>query len=160
MRGNRHVAAALIIMPLLSLLGWWAAGHLAGEQPQPAREGMNYPLVEQSGCRYAGGACSLENVDVRLALAYLPAAEGQALEVRASLALDGVLLAVGDPAADPPPRPMTRRDAAGKHWVQALRRPPGAQDRIRLVARARGIDWYGEAGTAFLQPPDGYPVPR
>ena len=154
---NRHVVAALIVVPLLSLLGWWAAGHLVGEQPQPARVGMSYPLVEQSGCRYAGGHCTLENVDVSLSLSFSGAGPGRFLDVEASLALDAVLLAIGDRGVDVPPQPMTRRDDAGTRWGLALQSPPAPGNRIRLVAHARGIGWFGEAGTAFLQPAKSRP---
>jgi hypothetical protein len=154
MLSNRHVAAALIVLPILSLSGWWAAGVLTGEQPQPAQQGITYPLVEQSGCRYAGGACALDNVDVNLALAY---ADG-GLELRSSLPMEGVLMAIGPPGDDRTPLAMKRGDGHGRYWRLALRDRPAPGYRIRLAARARGITWFGEAGTAFLHPEDDGPA--
>lgn len=155
MVANRHVTAALLVMPLLALLGWWAVGNLLGEQPQAARKGMVYPLVAQSGCRYAGGTCTLENVDVRLTLKFTRAGPEHYLDVRASLALDDLVAAVGSADDKVPPRPMTPRDGRGNRWRLALRERPEVGHRIRLVARARGSSWFGEAGTVFLQPADG-----
>jgi hypothetical protein len=146
MLSNRHVVVAFLLLPLLSLLGWWAAGTLTGEQPGAAQQGMSYPLVARSGCRYAGGACTMENVDVRLALAQVE----DGIELQASLPLEGVLLAIGSPGDQRSPLAMTRRDERGTQWRLLLSARPEPGDRIRLAARARGITWFGETGTAFL----------
>ena len=69
-----------------------------------------------------------------------------------SIALEGMLLAIGPRGVDLPPRSMTRHDDRGKRWRLALQGRPGPRDRIRLVARARGSGWFGETDTAFLQP--------
>lgn len=146
MLSNRHVVVALLVLPLLSLLGWWAAGTLTGEQPGAARQGMTYPLMAHSGCRYAGGACAMENVDVRLALAQVE----DRIELQASIPMEAVLLAIGPPDDQQSPVAMTRRDERGTQWRLVLSARPEPGDRIRLAARARGITWFGETGTAFL----------
>lgn len=152
---NRHIALALVVAPLLSLLGWWVAGELAGEQPGPAQEGEIYPLVEKSGCRYSGGVCELANVDFDLQLVYVRDESGSALEVHASHALEGIQLAVDVPGGNRPPETMIALDDRGLQWKIVLDEPPRTGDRIRLVARAQGSSWFGEAGTAFLFSAEG-----
>lgn len=107
---------------------------------------MAYPLVEQSGCRYGGGACALENAEVSLALAYV---EG-GIDLRASVPMDGVLMAIGPAGDERPPVALSTSDESGRYWRLALQERPGRKHRIRLVAQARGITWFGETGTAFL----------
>ncbi|NQX89982.1 MAG: hypothetical protein HRT77_15095 [Halioglobus sp.] len=146
MMDSRHLVIALIALPLLSFFGWWAAGALVGEQPRPVEQGKAYPLVAQSGCRYAGGLCALQNVDVTLALDYL---EGS-VEVRSSVPLDGVLAAIGPPSDILAPLAMSPADDAGLVWRLVLPGRPGRADHIRLAVHQQGVIWYGETGFAFL----------
>jgi hypothetical protein len=149
---NRHVVIALIVAPALSIAGWWAAGEFAGEQPQPARPGQSYPLLEKSNCRYSSGACDLENADLKLSLLYAEGAAGNALLVHSSHRLDGILVSLGPPDEEAQPAPMVAVDDTGRQWRLVLAGLPDAQDRIRLVASASGSAYFGDAGTAFLHP--------
>lgn len=150
MFSNRHVVIALIVVPVLSGAGWWAAGEFAGEQAQPARPGQSYPLVEKSNCRYSSGACDLENADFRLSLLYTEGAAGNTILVRSSHRLDGILMSLGLPDEEAQPASMDAVDDAGHQWRLLLAGMPDERDRIRLVARASGSAYFGDAGTAFL----------
>ena len=149
---NKHVIIAMIVAPILAILAWIAVGQLVGEQPQVAQPGQSYPLVEKSNCRYESGACDLENEDFKLRLTLQEGASGPEFVLTASHALEGVVLGVAD--ADTPSQPAAMRasDGRGLEWRIALAGKPGAEQRIRLVARAAGSSYFAEASTTFLQP--------
>lgn len=151
MFSNKHVIIAMIVAPILAILAWFAVGQLTGEQPGAAQPGQSYPLVEKSNCRYESGACDLENEDFRLRLTLQDGVAGPEFLLTASHALEGVVLGVADPGAQSQPTPMRASDGQGLEWRMALAETPGAQQRIRLVARAAGSSYFAEASTTFLQ---------
>ena len=152
---NKHVVIAMIVAPILSILAWIAVGQFTGEKPHAARPGQSYPLVEKSNCRYASGACDLENEDFRLRLTLTEGLAGPELTLSASHALEGAFAVVVDPQQDLPPRPLRALDDEQQMWVLPLAAHPGADQRIRIVAQAGGSSWFGEVATAFLQDEDG-----
>ena len=97
---NKHVIIAMIVAPILSILAWFAVGNLTGEQAAPAQAGQSYPLVEKSNCRYASGCCDLENEDFKVRLSMQEGVAGQQLVLRASHALEGVVICVPLPDSD------------------------------------------------------------
>lgn len=152
---NKHVIIAMIVAPILAVLAWLGTGQFAGETPQPAVAGNSYPLVEKSNCRYASGACDLENEDFRLTLVQAGVASGSELVVRSALPLDGVVLGVGLPQADVQPIAMRSADGQGLEWRLVVGRALAPSERIRLVAIAGGTSYFADASTAFLQPKEG-----
>ncbi|KZX60656.1 hypothetical protein A3709_00910 [Halioglobus sp. HI00S01] len=152
MLSNKHVVIAMIVAPILAVLAWIAVGQLTGEQPRAAVEGQSYPLVEKSNCRYASGACDLENESFKLRLTIQDGASGPEFLLSASHPLEGVVLAVAATEVEGAPEAMRALDGQGLSWLMPLQRTPQPTDRIRLVARADGSSFYAEASTAFLQP--------
>ena len=149
---NRHVVVAIVVAPVLSLAGWWGVGEFIGEKAQPARPGDSYPLLEKSNCRYVSGTCNLENGDFFLTLVYTEGVAGNALLVRSSHPLDGLVASVAPAGGEAQPVSMGAIDEAGLHWRLALARLPDTRDRIRLVAGASGSVYFGDAGTTFIYP--------
>ncbi len=149
---NKHVIIAMIVAPILSILAWVAVGQLTGEQPQPAKPGESYPLVEKSNCRYESGACDLENEEFKLRLTLQDGITGPEFVLTASHALEGVVLSVGAADSQEQPAAMRASDGQGLHWRIAIAEKPGAEQRIRLVARAAGSSYFADASTTFLQP--------
>ena len=147
---SRHIMIAIIVAPALSIAGWWAAGEFAREQPQLARPGQSYPLLEKSNCRYSSGACDLENAALKLSLLYAQGRSGKALLLRSSHRLEGVLMSLGPRDEEAQPRPMVAVDDTGRQWRLVLASLPNVEDRIRLVASASGSAYFGDAGTVFL----------
>ncbi len=152
---NKHVVIAMIVAPILSILAWVAVGQFTGEQPEPAKPGASYPLVEKSNCRYASGACDLENEDFRLRLTLLQGVAGPEFLLSSSHALEGAVLAVGGADSGPAPAAMRATDGQGLEWRIALADVPAPEQRIRLVARAAGSSYFADASTTFLQAGDG-----
>ena len=145
---NKHVIIAMLVAPVLAVLAWIAVGQFAGEQPHSAQPGRDYPLVEQSNCRYASGACDLSNEDFRLRLV-LDSSADPVLVLSASHTLDGVLLSVGTPDQNLPPEKMRAADGQGLGVRVLLGRVPSPRERIRLVATAGGSAYFAEASTLF-----------
>jgi hypothetical protein len=148
---NRNLVVAVLVAPVLAILGWWAVGEFTGEKAQSAQEGRTYPLLEKSNCRWASGLCDLENVDFRLVLTYEEDDSGHYLAVRASHTLQGILVTVGPSESELSPVAMTAIGEQGTQWRMAVDGRPEAQVRIRLVARASGSTWFGDASAKFLQ---------
>ena len=160
MLSNKNLILAIFVAPVLSILAWWAVGAFTGEKPRPVQEGMIYPLLEKSSCRYASGLCELENVDFKLVLSYREDRLGPYMAVHASHTLQGILMAVGPVESETAPGQMKVIGEQGTQWRMALDNRPGSQDRIRVVARAAGSAWFGDASTHFLQPEaDGVGLP-
>ena len=157
---NKHVIIAMIVAPILSILAWMAVGAFTGEKAQPAQSGSSYPLVEKSNCRYDSGVCDLENEDFKLSLAFQEGVSGQQLVLHASHPLEGVVISVAGPDDKAQPDAMRAADGQGLEWRKALDARPGPEQRIRLVARAAGTSYFGEAGTLFLQPSDRMKLQR
>ena len=149
---NKHVIVAMIVAPVLSILAWFSIGEFIGEKPQVALPGQSYPLVEKSNCRYESGLCELENEDFRLKLFYQDNEAGKQLVLRSSHILEGVVISVGIPEGKEQPDSMRSTDEQGMEWRLALGSRPAPEERMRLVAKAAGSTYFGEAGTLFLQP--------
>jgi hypothetical protein len=147
---NKHVIVAMIVAPVLAVLAWIAVGQFAGEQAAPAQPGSSYPLVEKSNCRYPSGACDLQNEDFRLRLTVQEAPGGSQMVLTASHSLEGVVVSVASPDNDQPPSGMRATDGRGLEWRMGLAAMPSSGERIRLVARAEGSSYFGDASTTFL----------
>jgi len=148
---NKHVAVALLVAPLLSLLAWFAVDSQLSERPRSAEAGRVYPLLEKSNCRYASGVCELENADVRVELKVRSQTRNPVLQLRSSVPLQGALMALVPAAGgdDPPPEAMTRTNAGGTRWETSLSAMPAAGARIRLVASTSDNHFTAEVSTEF-----------
>lgn len=150
---NRHIAIAVIVAPLLALLAWFAVGKMGGEQAVPPEPGQAYPLLAKSNCRYPSGQCDLQNNDLTLSLRFIDA-NIVSLLLTSSHTLDSVIMSVTEPGNDPGPVPMEAIDAEGLRWRVYLSTRPTAAQTIRLVAGRKGVSYFAEADTIFLQESD------
>ena len=146
---NKHIALALLVAPLLSLIAWFAVGHINREQAAHAIAGQAYVLIAASNCRWPSGQCDLENNDFRVTIS---ADSDTSLLLTSRHALDGVVVSStsGTEADAQQPISLVREDHTGHRWrwhraPQTLGGSP-----IRLVAQVAGTQFYGETGTAFL----------
>ncbi|MFT4518257.1 MAG: hypothetical protein ACI9JM_000638 [Halioglobus sp.] len=151
MLSNKHILAAVIVGPILSVLAWIGVGQLTAETPAPAQPGQSYPLLEKSGCRYSGGDCQLENEDLQLTLRYVEGGSAAHLELRSSHALDGAVMSVASPGKDSRPLPMQPPTDEGQPWALSISSQPAADDRIYLVIGIGEATYYGDASTTFLR---------
>ena len=128
----------MIVAPILSILAWYAVGHLVGEKPQAAEEGKLYKLVARSNCRYESGSCDLHNADFQLTIQpEMLTASSVALTMTSSHSLQSAVLSLveGDLAADRP-APMT---AKGDNGMIVLQRKDEVRAILRIVKPTLGF---------------------
>lgn len=155
---NKHVVIALIVAPILSILAWFAVGHLVGEKPQAALEGETYTLIARSNCRYASGSCDLVNADFKLTITpEMLAASSVALTLTSSHSLQSAVLGLVDANAAEEPGPMTVTDDNRTTWQVLIPRPSSPEASIRVAVTAQGATWYAEVPTVFLEPEEDGP---
>lgn len=149
---NKHIIAALIITPILAIIGYFATDHLVSEKPHKARPGMSYQLVEMPNCRYESGHCGLKNADFNIDMQVELLENGTMnLSLDSAYPLNGVKLAVVDnPADSGEPLDMVAKNKQRTRWLASVRQPGGSESRIRLVISANASLYYGDVGTAFM----------
>lgn len=148
---NKHVIAALIITPILAVLGYFAVDALVSETPQAAKKGANYKLAEKPNCRYTSGMCGLKNGEFELKLTtnWL---DGNRMRLHLSSVapLDGAKISMVDDESDQQaPQDMLRNSEDGTSWIIDMNRPDREKSRLRIAVSSDGVLYYGDAGTKF-----------
>lgn len=148
---NKHVIAALIITPILSVLGYFAVDFLVTEKPHAAKPGATYELVARSSCRYASGHCVLANGEFKLDIKAQFQPDGRLLlSMSSSFPLDGTKVAVVDNAdSEAEPVDMQPQGDSRQQWQLMLPAPVGENGLLRLVAAANDSIYFGESGLKF-----------
>jgi hypothetical protein len=148
---NKHMVVAMLVTPVLAILGYFALDALVGEKPKPAEQGQSYPLVEKPNCRYSSGRCELKNGDFELALGTRELAEDHlVLTLQSAVPLDGVMVAMIENADDEAlPMAMQPLSDNGLAWSLDIARPDAERHRLRLAASSGGSIYYGDVATKF-----------
>lgn len=157
MFSNKHIIAALLITPVLAVLGYVAVDRLVAEKPHAAVAGESYRLVAKSNCRYSSGRCDLANGDVKLTVTLTDAKGQTTIGVSSAVALDGIKVSLGN-ALNADSVPVELRAVAGDphQWQAAFAIPFTGQEMLRIVAAAAGSYYYSETGTAFANYSSGF----
>lgn len=148
---SRHVIVALLVAPLLAVGAWFAVGYwVAGDAmtPLPAEQGSAYPLLERSGCRYAGGRCVLSNGDLDIHVAL----RGDRLYFTPSVEVDVLIAGLIRLTESVPIE--SRWHEAEQAWEVALPGVPDSSDRLRVIVSRNDSEFYGEASMAFTASED------
>jgi len=148
---NKHILIAVLVTPVLGLMGYFAVSTLVGEKPHAAEEGQSYLLVEKPNCRYNSGMCGLKNGDFELDLSFEWRGDDRMfLMLNSEHSLDGILVAMADPANDKGvPIKMLPVGDGGLSWALELPRPDPERHRLRLAASAGKVLYFGDAATKF-----------
>ena len=150
---NKHVLAAMLITPVLAILGYFVVDFMVAEDPETAREGAHYKLADRSNCRYESGKCTLENGNFRLEVTIDRDDEG-ALWMRVDSAhpLEGLQAAWAEPG-DENARPDALQPRNDNHtqWEGRLSAESLEGRQMQLAAKARGAYYLGEAGNEFVE---------
>ena len=148
MLANKHVMLAMVVAPVLAIIAWFGVDALLGPRPEVALAGKSYPLLAKSNCRYASGACTLENEDFSLEVRFAD----NAFVLSSPHKLQGAWFAVGDP--DVVPNSMTLMqdgESAFQQWrINTL--APQPVERIYVVVKYNDITFFGDAATTFAYP--------
>jgi hypothetical protein len=150
---NKHVLVASLVAPVLALIAWFAVDYLFGEKPHAAVEGASYALVEKPDCRWESGHCGLKNNDFELTIGFERLPGGRLrLQLDSVYPLDGVVLALSlDDRETQPPQAMRPASPDGLRWTLDTAPIRAGEERVRLVAASGGVDYFGEASTAFMR---------
>lgn len=148
---NKHVVVAMLVAPVLAIMGWFAVDYFVAERPQAARPGAAYPLVARPNCRYASGRCELVNNDFVLTLTLATDTALPVLRLTASHALSEAHAAVGAAPEDlDKPRAFAADGVDGTDWSLELDGEPTAGDTLRVAVEAQQSTYYAEIGVAFM----------
>ncbi len=155
---NKHVVVAMLVAPVLAIMGWFAVDYFVAERPHAALPGAAYPLVARPNCRYASGRCELVNNDFEVALTVLTDGVSPVLRLSASHPLSEAHGAVGAaPDGLEEPRAFAADGTDGTEWSLVLDEAPGTGDMLRIAVLAQQSTYYAEVGTTFAateeQPP-------
>jgi len=155
---NKHLMIAVLVAPVLSLIGYFGINSIVGEKPQAAEAGKSYQLVEKPNCRYGSGYCGLKNGDFELSLSTKPRSDGQLqLLLESEYPLDGVVVAMAEHEGDEKlPRNMYPLSDDGLTWALDIALPDPERDRLHLVASTGGTLYFGDAATKFIALEDNF----
>ena len=148
---NKHVLIATLMAPVLALIAYFGVNALVSETPHVAEAGQSYVLVEKPNCRHSGGICGLKNGDFELTLSFEWLDNGRMLlELESVHALDGILVAlVESEASETPPVDMHPVGNDGLTWSLDIAHPDPDSHRLRLVASANNVLYFGDIAMKF-----------
>ncbi len=150
---NKHVVVALIVTPILAVLGYFAVDAMVAETPHAAKVGQQYELISKPNCRYSSGICGLKNGEFELTLTAKWLDQRRMLLTLESVhPLDGAMVAaVENPADDRKPVEMYPENRDRQHWTLELVNPNLDQGRLRLAVSSNKTLYYGDAAMKFAQ---------
>lgn len=150
---NKHVVVALIVTPILAILGYFAVDAMVAETPHAAKAGQQYELVSKPNCRYSSGVCGLKNGEFELTLtAKWQDQRRMLLILESAHPLDGAMIAAVDtPEDDRKPVEMYPENRERQKWTLELMNPNLEQGRLRLAVSSNKTLYYGDAAMKFAQ---------
>ena len=148
---NKHVVVAMLVAPVLSIMGWFAVDYFVAERPHAARTGATYALMAKSNCRYDSGQCDLENGDFELSLRSIDVAtESVSVELRSRFPLQTATVGYIDERSEALPTGMESTDPGAMLWSAALDLPSSDTSTIGIAVTADGATYYAEIPAVFL----------
>ena len=149
---NFHFIIALLVAPALAILAWYAADTMLGDKKEKAKEGLGYELLGDSNCRYESGTCTMSNGNFELDIKVDRAGEGElAVQLESAHPLDAVSMGWVNPDAEK--ADQTALGVANNkrtRWEGVIPGEASTKARMRVLARADGTSYYGEAKTVFI----------
>ena len=146
---NKHVIAALLVAPILAILGYFAVDVMVSEKPHRARVGESYPLVAKPNCRYSSGRCSFKNGDFEVHLV-LEEKESLVLTLESEFPLQGGRASLIQPELDnSEPIELVPVDASNTRWQASYDIPYTGAETLRIVVNHNGTFYFGETVAAF-----------
>lgn len=151
---NKHIVTALLVAPILAVLGYVLADRSVAEKPDAARSGQSYPLVARSNCRYQSGLCTLVNGDIKINLtANRLDARSVELIAESDLPISQALIAAKSGQHDGAAQNMTPQ-ASGWRLRMGLAQPD--QTLLRMAFTIDGAVYFVETSAAFVDYRTGY----
>lgn len=144
---NKHLTLAMLVAPVLAIIGWFSVDYFVAERPHAAKPGGAYELIAKPNCRRASDGCDLANESVEVSIA-VPSYDGAGVDVQlmSKIAVDraAVGLAGGDPVA------LSRADGDDKRWIGRVEGRVNADSRLRVAMLAGGSTFFAEVPVTFF----------
>lgn len=154
---NKHLAAAMVIAPVLAIITYLAVDFKVSERPKPAQAGKSYILAVQSNCRYQSGICTLKNNDVEIHLrAQRKLKDVIALQLESENPLNNVLISPFDGVSDIPPKRMQLQADVDTAWHTELVLSDVADIKLRLAVSIAGAHYFAEFPAVFIDYDTGF----
>lgn len=149
---NFHFIIALLVAPALAILAWFAADTMLADEKEKAKEGLGYELIGESNCRYESGTCTMSNGNFKLNIQVDRAGEGElAVRLESAHPLDAMSMGWVNPGADDTERAALQPvNEPHTRWQGVIPGDASTKARMRVLARADGTSYYGEAATVFI----------
>lgn len=149
---NFHFIIAFLVAPFLAIMAWYAADTMLGKEEEKAKEGLGYELLGDSNCRYESGTCTMSNGNFELDIQVDRAGDGKlAVRLESAHPLSGVNMGWVNPDADDAEQTALKPAGDGrKRWEGVIPGEASTEARMRVLARADGTSYYGEAATVFI----------
>lgn len=144
---NKHVIAAVIIAPILSVITYFAVDYVVKEKPHKAVHGQHYPLAAKSNCRYASGRCDLENGDIKVVLRVTNTGGTPQLNLDSNLALNFVKVGL----AGTEPVDMKSSNNSQTLWHVPLTTPLVDTDELKMVVLLDNSFYYADVNAVFMK---------
>lgn len=145
---NKHIIAAIIVTPVLAILGYMFADSLVREKPHAAVEGQTYPLVAKSNCRFSSGECDLQNLafDAKLTVDV----ENNLIHLTSSHPLENAMMGFVDQrGAEIPPARMAPSADDDRKWSMKMAVQAGAGSVVRVALQANNTHYFGDSTMEF-----------
>ncbi|MCG8668798.1 MAG: hypothetical protein MI867_05250 [Pseudomonadales bacterium] len=152
---NKHILAALIIAPILSIISYFAVDHVVSERPHKAMQGAAYELVPKPNCRYQSGVCEMKNGNFEIKLHVDRLENGElAMRLSSEHPLKGVGISISNnEKIATHPSSMKPIDNSYQQWAVTISAPTTenqATNKLRLALTANESFYYAESGLAFV----------
>ena len=148
---NKHVVIAMLVAPLLAIMGWYAVDYFVAERPHVAQPGASYRLIAKSNCRYESNQCDLENGDFKVTLRSTRiAADTVTIDLQSIFPLQQASIGFIDDGPNALPTGMEPSDPGATLWSTALALPSSDASTIGIAVRVQGATYYAEIPGVFL----------
>lgn len=148
---NKHVVVAMLVAPVLAIIGWYAVDYFLAEPPHVAQPGASYRLVAKPNCRYESSQCDLENGNFKLTLRSTGVtADTVTVDLQSRFPLQQASIGFIDESPDVLPTGMVSTDPGATFWSAALALPSSDASTIGIAVKAQGATYYAEIPAIFL----------
>lgn len=151
---NKHIVTAMLVAPILAVLGYVLADRSVAEKPDAAKPGQSYPLVARSNCRYQSGHCTLVNGDIKIRLtANRLDASNVELIVESELPIGQALVATSSDQHDGAAQNMSPQQSV---WSLRMGLTEPDKTRLRMAFTIEGAVYFVETSAVFIDYRTGF----
>lgn len=152
MFGNKHIAIALLVAPMLAIIAWFAVDYFVAERPHAAVPGGSYPLVAKPNCRRPSEGCELANSDLTVTLA-VPEFDAAAakIDLTSTFPLERAAIGIANTSAvEGAPDILSPTESTRLSWRGSVSGPIDRDSTLRVLVWASGASFYAEVPVTFF----------